>query len=529
LWIASVALVGVSIGGTARAAADDVYFNLAAGGSTRLVLNGTTINLGTTGGTVSLAASDTPCTREPDGAMICGYTINRLAVTLTTFTANGTTFTSPVVQLVSPLAVTAFGGSMTIPAGTPMAFAGNVGTTREFSVQNAPNAITLNVNLTAQTASVTSSFVGTMQGNSVNAAITATAVSPFVNLPPIANAGPDFTVQGHGPFVPVPLSGSATDPGGGAVASGDWRENGVVVAQGFNATAMLAPGTHTLTLYAFDTLGAHGTDQVVVSVAPGSTIGPSGKSLDYFYCASENQTCVIGGSKYIAYGANGNYVFKAVTGAFTCSNGTFGSDPAVGYTKSCYFANFGLVVSEFSSATAPAQGYDIAFGANGVFNFARVTGNFYCGTGTFGDPLPGVTKACYQAVPDYGAPAVSEFGNLTGLNKTPVAFGANGHYIFKILSGTVTCGNAAFGYDPMVGATKTCYVATSLSGPLGPPVADEFSSFSYSGQIDYTSGLNGNFLYLRTSGATTSCTNATFGGDPDVAMTKHCYGLPVIQ
>jgi hypothetical protein len=528
LLVASVAIVGVSIARPAQAAADDVFFKLASGGSTRLIVNGASISVGTTGGAVSLAASDTPCTRDPDGALICSYTVNVLVVRLTNFTVNGTTFTNPLVQMVKPVAVTSFGGQMTIPAGTQMAFVGNVGTARQVRLQNAPSTITVNVNLAAQTASVTSSFVGTVSGASVNAAITATAVSPFVNVPPIANAGPDFTVQEHGPLVAVPLSGSATDPGGGSLVSGDWRENGVVVAQGFNATAMLAPGLHTLTLYAYDTFGAHGTDSVVVQVAPGSTIGPAGKRLDYFYCASENQTCVVGGDKYIAYGANGSYVFKAVNGPFSCSFATFGSDPAIGFTKSCYFANFGLVVSEGSSSTAPPAGYDIAFGANGVFNFARVTGNFFCGTGTFGDPLPGVTKACYRAVPDYGNPAVSEGGNLTGLNETPVAYGANGQYAFKILSGTVTCSNGTFGYDPKPGYAKTCYVASSLGGPLGPPVADENQSFSYSGQIDYTSGLNGNFLNMRTSGAG-SCTNAAFGGDPDVGMTKYCYGLPVIQ
>jgi hypothetical protein len=113
-----------------------------------------------------------------------------------------------------------------------------------------------------------------MLGRSVNGSVVANAVSPFVNLPPIADAGPDKTVQGRGPFVPVPLSGTATDPRGGSVLSADWRENGNVVAQGLNATAMLAPGKHTLTLRVFDTWGAQGVDTVVVDVAPGFTIGP---------------------------------------------------------------------------------------------------------------------------------------------------------------------------------------------------------------------------------------------------------------
>jgi hypothetical protein len=277
----------------------------------------------------------------------------------------------------------------------------------------------------------------------------------------------------------------------------------------------------------FDTYGAHGTDTVVVRVAPGSTIGPVGKRLDYFFCSNEWETCVVGGKKYLAYGANGSYVFKAVTGSVSCTNDTFGSDPAVGVTKACYFANAGLMVGEFASGSAPSAGYDVAFGANGVFNFRRVAGSFFCGTGTFGDPLPGVTKACYRAVPDYGTPTVGEHGNMTGLNQTPVAYGANGQYAFKILSGTVTCNNATFGYDPIPGPVKTCFVAKDFGIPLGPPIADEFQNFNYSGQVGYTSGLNGNVLSKPTSGAG-SCTNGTFGGDPDVGMTKHCYARTII-
>jgi hypothetical protein len=113
--------------------------------------------------------------------------------------------------------------------------------------------------------------------------------------------------------------------------------------------------------------------------------------------------------------------------------------------------------------------------------------------------------------------AANENGTISGLNREPVAYGGNGRYVFKILSGTQGCNNSLFG-DPVVGVSKTCY-------RLGlHAIADEGGSIPQSAdQVLYGSGLNGFYLDGSGSLAGGSCTNAAFGGDPDVSQTKHCF------
>jgi hypothetical protein len=56
----------------------------------------------------------------------------------------------------------------------------------------------------------------------------------------------------------------------------------------------------------------------------------------YAFCAVENETCTFSGTKAVAYGANGKFVFQTATNAIPCNNGTFG-DPIFGAAKACYF------------------------------------------------------------------------------------------------------------------------------------------------------------------------------------------------
>lgn len=53
------------------------------------------------------------------------------------------------------------------------------------------------------------------------------------------------------------------------------------------------------------------------------------------YCASENNTCNMSGTRLVHYGANGVYAKKWMTGNFACNNQTFG-DPLYGTYKYCY-------------------------------------------------------------------------------------------------------------------------------------------------------------------------------------------------
>ena len=63
--------------------------------------------------------------------------------------------------------------------------------------------------------------------------------------------------------------------------------------------------------------------------------GPSG----YTFCSNEHERCSFSGTKDVAYGANGRFTYRQrVTGGIDCNNGTFG-DPAPGVFKACYIRN----------------------------------------------------------------------------------------------------------------------------------------------------------------------------------------------
>lgn len=55
-------------------------------------------------------------------------------------------------------------------------------------------------------------------------------------------------------------------------------------------------------------------------------------------CASENGTCSFSGQGTVAYGADGDYVYKTFTGGTACNNTAFATDPIPGVAKNCYLA-----------------------------------------------------------------------------------------------------------------------------------------------------------------------------------------------
>ena len=103
------------------------------------------------------------------------------------------------------------------------------------------------------------------------AAASDTMVVTVVNEPPVANAGPDQTVNfTKGRTTPVTLDGSAsTDPEDGIV-SYVWSEAGQTVGSGAIVTVELAKGVYTFTLTVTDDHGATSSDSVVVTVTKGA-------------------------------------------------------------------------------------------------------------------------------------------------------------------------------------------------------------------------------------------------------------------
>jgi hypothetical protein len=175
------------------------------------------------------------------------------------------------------------------------------------------------------------------------------------------------------------------------------------------------------------------------------------------------------------------------------------------------------------NSTGYAYNQVIAYGRSGRFNFKKINGRFTCNDTTFGNPISG-SKACYTAVPDYGF-RTTEGGTLTlGSSPIPVAYGADGHWTFKALSGTVSCSNETFGYDPNSGKQKSCY---SLDAGY---VANEGQWFDLSGpgiQSCTVYYLDAEFYgagnLVKKSQMSGYCTNSALGGDPAPGFAKQCY------
>lgn len=123
---------------------------------------------------------------------------------------------------------------------------------------------------------------------------------------------------------------------------------------------------------------------------------PSG----YVYCTNEGGYCGFSGSATIAFGANGVYTYKNLTGGTACTTAVFG-DPISGVQKSCYISGGGPIgytfcASENQRCNVPSLA-NIAYGASLSYLYKNnVTGGVDCNSATFGgDPISGTIKGCY--------------------------------------------------------------------------------------------------------------------------------------
>lgn len=98
------------------------------------------------------------------------------------------------------------------------------------------------------------------------------------NMPPTADAGLDRTVvdnDGSGDES-VTVSGSGSFDLDGTIASYEWRDGATTIGNAVDLTTTLPVGTHTLTLFVVDDLGANGVANVTITVLA----QPGGPTLD---------------------------------------------------------------------------------------------------------------------------------------------------------------------------------------------------------------------------------------------------------
>jgi hypothetical protein len=84
---------------------------------------------------------------------------------------------------------------------------------------------------------------------------------------------------------------------------------------------------------------------------PGGSVGNTGGPAGYTYCANENGTCSFSGTANVAFGADTHFNYLSATNSIACNTTTFG-DPYPGVVKACYYQ---LTSSGGTSATSTIQ------------------------------------------------------------------------------------------------------------------------------------------------------------------------------
>lgn len=102
-----------------------------------------------------------------------------------------------------------------------------------------------------------------------------------VNDPPVANAGPDQTLECAGGQAAVALNGSASTDQENDTLAYEWREGATVLGTGVILNTSLPFGPHTITLKVTDPSGGFSEDTVTVNIVDTTnpTITPNGQAI----------------------------------------------------------------------------------------------------------------------------------------------------------------------------------------------------------------------------------------------------------
>jgi hypothetical protein len=149
------------------------------------------------------------------------------------------------------------------------------------------------------------------------------------------------------------------------------------------------------------TAEANRSTAFTTTVSSRSALSPATLPAGWTTCAGEHGICTATAPGMIAYGAPGGYLYQTVApGPVPCTTSAFGADPDYGVLKSCQLAPLGgpsgYTFCANEDTTCPGTGTrTVAYGANGSFSYRQVTGPVPCSNAQFGDSLYSVRKSCY--------------------------------------------------------------------------------------------------------------------------------------
>jgi hypothetical protein len=180
-------------------------------------------------------------------------------------------------------------------------------------------------------------------------------------------------------------------------------------------------------------------------------------------CASEDGYCRFSGSQFVRYGAGDRFVVRLLTDGTACTNAVFG-DPAPNVRKSCTIETAIFPTQRCADEEGQCRfgGTRFVFyGAGERFAALPMTNGALCSNLVFGDPAPGVRKACYTGAVSPARRVVlcaEEDGRCSFTGSRLVYYGAGDRFAVRLLTNGTACTNTVFG-DPVPNVRKVCYVA----------------------------------------------------------------------
>ncbi|MDQ3274341.1 MAG: hypothetical protein M3Q39_04745 [Actinomycetota bacterium] len=245
-------------------------------GSVRIDVEGEIAVPSVVAGRLSLSTNDVGC--APAAGAPCLYTINELRLRTSSFSVAGADFRDVVVVNNRPAADQQDDGSgLHIRPVVPFWVLGRAGD-EDFGILTTPemgdvlDIVSLTVDPTTSRATVTGTVSGTVEGLSIRVTLLASADSPFENVAPFADAGPDVSATTNCISAVAPDSSGTVDSESN-LRSLWWEISGNSVGS-TTSTVALPPGEHDLTLVAVDEYGGLGTDTTHVSVVDDGASSP---------------------------------------------------------------------------------------------------------------------------------------------------------------------------------------------------------------------------------------------------------------
>src|ERR1043166_8565097 len=283
-------------------------------------------------------------------------------------------------------------------------------------------------------------------------------------------------------------------------------------------------------------------------------------NAEFVKCANENEGCKFAGEKIVKYGADKGWIEKTFSNGVDCSNKVFG-DPAPGIAKACYIKggqnplppipapqpqpNDEFVKCANENEECKFAGEKIVkYGADKGWIEKTFSNGVDCSNKVFGDPAPGIAKACYikggkGSFPPIPAPQPQpndEFVKCANENEQCkfagekiVKYGADKRWIEKTFSNGVDCSNDVFG-DPAPGIAKACYIKGGQNPPAPAPqpqpqaevkCANENEQCKFVGEKIVKYGADKRWIE-KTFSDGVACSNDVFG-DPASGTAKACF------